>query len=36
MSIAEGEMGLSAVERLHAPGLDLEMVVEVSTERVAF
>jgi hypothetical protein len=34
--IAEGEMGLSAVERLHAPGLDREGVVEVSTERVAF
>jgi hypothetical protein len=29
--IAEGEIGLPAVERLHAPGLNLEMVVEVST-----
>jgi hypothetical protein len=27
---------LPAVERLHAPGLNLEMVVEVSTQRVAF
>ena len=33
--IAESEIGLPAVERLHAPSLNLEMVVEVSTQRVA-
>ena len=33
--IAEGEIGSLAVERLDAARLDLEMVVEVSAERVA-
>jgi hypothetical protein len=33
--IAEGEIGSLAVARLDTPRLDLEMVVEVSAERLA-